>query len=547
MLLGYNGIIKKIYIQKERDIVLIDVDLVFTQGFNCFDSALINAINWFNQDYVFIFAETLSLKYVISDNTTIGERIILNDKSKFDSIKKYYDIDISFHEKDATNELLGIIKKEINSKHPVLISFDSYWMPWDHGYQKQHFFYHWCLVVGYDDQQLFILDPHKYLKESKPVSIEYFLNGIGPYITFCKSEKLEKKPMNWSRILKNSLTNVKCDQTSQSLQSALELFAKEIETGQNLELELKANSKKALAEFPIISKINSIAAYRYGFSNILESIYYKYYKNKYLLSLSNDYKSLYSIWTTVKSLLIKLFITRDYSIKYRISKKIREIADYEKQLIISLSEILAQYRQGEQKFQYLNNTYANTDQVLNTHKHTEFINLSPYLNSKAFESDIIENSHTNIMHNGIYYLTEGLPEKLVWNVRGMNFLFPDVNNTTNDNISSCSQIIHVPLNTYKTIMFLAFSVYGPAFENISIEYMNGTKEDIKVGFSRMTASPGFDELVAWRGKGVRNGKIMQVPLHIFAKRFALNSQKQTKCIHLPDCPRLHIFAISLGK
>ncbi len=321
---------------------MLNLKPVLTKEFSCFDNVLIHVVNWYGKGYIYMFAESLPFSYNKSGNK-IGNNIILDPISKFYLMKEYYGVNSFYHERHMSDKALDTIKAEIDSNNPVMIGFDTYWMPWDPVYLKLHFIYHYCIAIGYDDNNIYFFDPSKGLEESIPLSIEYFLNGVGHYITFSKVEGFNSEKITWPLVLKGTLKSLKQNQNGHNFQKSLELLAKDIEMNLDIQLEFKGQTTATAWQAAIVQKVWLIKWYRVAFCSILGFICDTWHKGEDIVSLLNEYKKLVSIWGIINSLLYRGFLENDSSVKDSIVNNIEETMNYEIGTIDKLAKIIDKY------------------------------------------------------------------------------------------------------------------------------------------------------------------------------------------------------------
>jgi len=325
--------------------MIVDFKPLITREINCFDNALANIANWFGEGYIYgegylyIFAQSLPFTYKNWDYV-IGNNIFFSQKPKFELIEKYFGASHCYYEGFPPDRLLEIIKAEIDSNNPVFIGFDTYWMPWDIKYQNEHFYYHYCIAVGYDDNSVFIADPFKGFVDFKPLSIEYFLKGIGTCTTFSKRAGFISEKVHWLTVLEDAFKSYNYNQGDRCFLNSLRLLANEIEDKMKFDVEFKGLSKQLAWQAPIVKNLLEIKNYRNVFSNLLEYIYTNYYRHESIIALSKFYKKLASMWLKTHNHLYKGFLVNNIAVKYSVAKKIKEIINYEHEAIIKLSDII---------------------------------------------------------------------------------------------------------------------------------------------------------------------------------------------------------------
>ncbi len=93
--------------------------------------------------------------------------------------------------------------------------------------------------------------------------------------------------------------------------------------------------------------------------------------------------------------------------------------------------------------------------------------------------------------------------------------------------------------------------WGCPFEALTVHYDDMDFERIAVKMTDWEATkPMFGELRAYTGRCAKkeNGVIhpLKHEVSIYAYHFELSKRKKIRFIELPDCPNLHVFALSVG-
>lgn len=106
----------------------------------------------------------------------------------------------------------------------------------------------------------------------------------------------------------------------------------------------------------------------------------------------------------------------------------------------------------------------------------------------------------------------------------------------------------LPNLNYSNIMILASAVFGNFIDQIKLNFSDGKMEDVVINISEWWSDkPVYDEQIAW------NGPVYKKKEGIFGYTFAniyslnrlINRKGMIESITLPDCPYIHIFAITL--
>ncbi len=176
------------------------------------------------------------------------------------------------------------------------------------------------------------------------------------------------------------------------------------------------------------------------------------------------------------------------------------------------------------------------------------MDLKKYFNNKAFSSKKrivkadFDGEGNSISSTGFPGFNKGL-ELCEDNVK---FILSERNG--NDNIKCENQKIAVQPGSYTSANFLMASVRGDAVAKAELLYEEGYKEGINFGpaVSDWTTPPFFAEeglVLTMENKYGKNGE----DVYLSVVKIPLSPAKNLKSIILPDAPRVHVFAVSLGK
>lgn len=174
------------------------------------------------------------------------------------------------------------------------------------------------------------------------------------------------------------------------------------------------------------------------------------------------------------------------------------------------------------------------------------LNIEKYMNNKGISSTLTSRG-ANLTGGGMSYFFESKLEESINN----KFNFRNFrNDNLNDNISCLGQTIVIPKGIYKKFALAGCAEWGNYRDKIKVNYQDGSSEEITIGFTDWVSPPVYDETILLEGKMMDNVKGENIInnsyiARIFSKTYNLDN-KLIDNIVLPDCPNIHIFAISLN-
>jgi len=520
----------------------LNIKPVQIDGLDCFEILLATVAAHYNREYQLAFSEALGFEYLQADSEStelIGNRINTGNKNIVNLHKKYCGIDTKRIEIKTAEGIIDVIKQQLHISLPTIISINTYYCPWHGDYHKLSHG-HFCLATGIDaDNNITCIDPGQgsgtfYLPNKD------FMNGFGLCYVFDIAGSPEIK--EYMLILRDSVEKIRELQHTKKIES----FAKDFSTELNFDEEFR-NINISLQDVHLQRNLDYVAGGRFLYYTFIQYLAVKMHCSD-LLEISNKLLHIKGKWHTAKGVIVKGYYAGcTEKAKEKACSIFQEIIELEENLLSNLYDIVyAGYISNRINVNDLNTIIDNSIQV----KDFVYIDLLKYLNKIAFHSSISNDCMADFTGMGDYFLSENVPDNQIINVVNMRFMFPVISDNSFDNISCMRQTIIVPQDKYNGIMILASAEWGNFVEHIKLEYTSSENIDVLINFSDWWQDiPLYDEHIAWSGKAYSK-KIKRLStknLNIFSIFRPLLMDKILKSIILPDCPNIHIFAITLCK
>lgn len=533
--------------------LMLDIKPLRDQRRNCFEDILASLAPFYSRDYELMFAEAWNFTFMPkapNADKLLGERIEIKQSNDFLLLQKYHGIKFNTHKYNSLPEFLCIVNSELLSGHPLILSLPRYCCPWSPLYHKQlDKIRHSLIIIGIDKENEYLICTDPFYTKYK---VQLPINDLEfDYLSLTTFDLLDiNNTIDWHEIAENIVSQVRSKNNYfNNSFDAIRYFGNEISQITHLNREINDNSDSSLEK-----KIYGIDYSRRKVSLLFEYIGNQYNIDEFVL-LSNKMMQVAGKWNAVYSLLLKAYYKSNTlpeqeaaSILKRVSDIVKLIADNEEQISDTIIEIV-----------HKNSTHICHDFALTTNMHNaiddnqiEFLNLSDFFNNNCFGKEASTTCAADINGNRSYILNAGLPLEKIWQVDYMKFSFPEILETQKNNISCLGQIIHVPNGKYSKIMILGCAVMGNQIENIGLEFFDASTEEICLEFTdAWFPQPIFGEKSAWQGQYVtRIHNAVEIVPHkfsIYAQSYLLTHSKEIISIHLPHCPNIHIFSISLLK
>lgn len=92
---------------------------------------------------------------------------------------------------------------------------------------------------------------------------------------------------------------------------------------------------------------------------------------------------------------------------------------------------------------------------------------------------------------------------------------------------------------------------GDFIEKLTIVFSNGDSETIEIMFTNWCKVPCFGERIALKCKAAYKNEMGEIEnfandRYLYGKTYNINPTNKIKLLKLPNCPNIHIYAISLG-
>lgn len=521
------------------------INMVFRDAFNCFDNVIVSLLEAYNCSYELLYANSWYFSYKpLEDEDTIGQNLYFDTIYAWHNLEKYHGAKTMFFEDKNKENIINNIKNFLSDDIPVVIHTDTFWCPWYKIDYKKYHSDHFCLIIAYDGENNFTVQDAQLAKEGQILPLNDLLNGIIGYGVVKLTDKKEK--INCRSILKQSLQYVSKSDGKINFFNKIEFLAEDIKLKLNFNKEI-AGYEDTPYESNLFQQVLNVGRSRKQYAIFLEFLF-KVNKDIRLCEVSKRMKKVGDKWTSVFGLLCKAHCMgseRNAEVINRVVEKIKNLSMEEREILDSIMEFV---NSTEIKEYFGESKEKISDRQLSEY---HFVDLEGYYNCKSVSTKLTNNTRAEITSERRYILGDDLMKQREWKIGDARYMFPRVyDENLNDNISCEGQRIKVNSVKGSQIMFLGCAELGNHIENIEIEYDSGEKEAVELEFTSWLSSPVFGESIAWEGKGVeRIGEEVSVypfSVYLFSVAIAFDKTGNIIGINLPQCPNIHIFAITLA-
>ncbi len=524
--------------------ILNDIYLIRKEGMFCDEMALASVAAWFGRKYELIFSNVWKFDYKSDSDSRIliGDRLIPGEWYLKETFEEYTGIKTNFVKISSLEELLKLIKYELNAKRPILGLCECRYLPWMPEHDKTDSTILIIIGMSDDGQHVFVYDTHlSYMnKKVQCLPVHSLLKGCNFYSVFVAAQN-KSKDFDYRNVITEILNNVNLKSQGLNSFDKIRLFANQFYDSMDFQEEIKGKSMPL--ETPLINNIETIERSRILFSMFLNFVG-KSVNNNRITEISYCFEN--SKWKAVKAILIKMFYKGEMNKDRRL-----QISD----ILLKISKI--EESASNDLMAAVTDPYALTNlnvihkQVRNTRTQKNIVNIdiSNLYNNNGFTKSISNDFCADLTGVKECFFTEGIDEIYkTLNIR--NLFFPKIVEDKANNISCSCQEISLQKKWYTNITLIACAELQDIVDSLTIVYNNGQSTDLEVSISNWwNDAPLFGDEIVWSGNvllgQIPETRIADKKYNIYAKTFDLPYEGYIDKIILPLRPNLHIFSICM--
>lgn len=510
----------------------------------CYEKAVATIASYIKRNYEMSFCELWKFDFNPNQQSfeAIGDKILIKLESQRiqNLLKEYHGIEFKNLTVD-NNEVCNIAYNEIGKGNVILTEMKTPHFLWDENKSEVKGGYTTLLLVtGFSNQNesFSCIDLHN--NRCGEIEKDLFLNSCNNCTIYdVVGEDISN--LSYKYKLQDIInTFYKSNYYDNSIAAMYDL-ANIVEN--SLDIKSEVNGIDVFNHSQLISNFDLLMRTRGLFSLTVKFIAEKYQVNP-LIDIYKKFNVASNLWSMASKVCIKAYYSGK-DIRNIVSEKIREAADIELDIMNEMSDILNNKRITSDSMKTtihscLNQTVTTEDKVI-------YLDLKNFFNNKGFSINNETNGNiANFTGLGEYFINDNIPNVEYWKTGNMRFKVPVFSECNNDNILCEGQVIEVPRVIYNTISFLECSDWGNFTGNLTINFDDNDCENIVLKFSDWYGSGEnyYQEEIAWIGENI-DCKLERNKSRIYASSYEIKSKKPIRYITLPNCPNMHIFAISL--
>lgn len=525
------------------------ITLLTNEGKNCREDVIATAVNWLGHDFEFLFSEAWGFELLKGSGTeTLGERVVVDWGNIIELSSKHCGVKITYKEYSNVEESYRAVVQQIRKGRVAGFTMDAHWCPWTDFFQQEGVHVQGHTILGYDldkDKNIICVDclPAHY---GVTVPYKYFLKGNnGSTIQFekCQSEQKEKCLED---IVQTILSKVRHEGAYGNMFHTIRAFSGMF---QNIKFEdeCKGYGKDDFWNSKLFIAILNAANGRKQFGKVLKIIGQKQ-NNNAVVAIGDQLNYIGAKWLGIRGCLIKArLVGLNQMWLKRIMEMFEYIASFEEELADKLE--IAMMQSNVQTSSQKQMKTAQNEQDLDDQANIKILNLNDYFNNKAFDYTVSLDSKADITGTGDYLLLEQVKMNTVFNAGGVDYMFSSQFSTEYDNISCGSQVIPIKVHGPRKLSILACAEWGDFYEKVSILYADGFSEELFFQLNDWCVKPDKEKTYYMEVKSVStSNQVLSVdkePRYLSSIVFELAHDSEAVEIHLPNCPNVHIFSVSI--
>jgi len=523
----------------------LPVDNISRVGFcDCYENNIRLICSWVNRGWEYMFANRLIIPFKQVDSSGQSFNYVAKDnRHSLSLIEQFHGVRFYSNEFEGMTSVLEAIETDIQRGRIMLALVQSFWLPWDMYYRKNTRNLHFFVINGIDRGAgvLHCSDAY-YDKQDMVLPIESFNKGFIRMIQY----ELHDEPRDQTYTLNPQHLENTLDETVASILN-FRAFMKVYD----IKKHLSEFTPRTVWRSPFLSHLEyDIVQGRRQFAFFLKFLL-KEASIPNVQPVLKQFENLASEWMIIKSLFIKQYFSEN-SERFHgsIHERLGNIIDHERTAVNLLIEVL---QQKEPPIMVPKKSEIQADLSGNENNNEEyfFLDLVPFLNNIAFQTGN-RTGKADISGTGEFLevAEDCFDEPLQTDSCRFQTSISDVGNSF-DNISCQGQTIKLSLMSPKdSLMIMGCAEYGDFTVPIKVTYSDHETDYPDFRFTDWVHDTHIPEGagIVLSGESYRKTEGTEFRMgkrNIIAVTQNLKRNAGIAEIQLPNCPNIHIFAMTL--
>lgn len=520
---------------------------------SCVDDALATVAHYYGIEYRFAYPKAWDFKYTppsMEKGIPIWQRLDTHNVLKrYHFLESCHRIRMNFHQTESVEELLDIIRNELQHNRPCSMKLDTFYIPWDDIYRFAHT-NHVCMPMEIGKDEIIVADPFNHM-----TGLSFPISQLDKASGFCITydvDRLNNEAFDCKGILIQTLEELLGTDGGQNDFDNLRLFSRELSNGFCAEKALSENK----GQFYLSKLHYRLVEIAFGRTFARQSILYTAdrYQSEEIRRLADDFIRMVSKYNYIVAILRGAFRgdgTDDADASKKVIKEVSDIlemeADLEEHTAYQLLKVLKEIpddKISEVKKGVFFGPLVCEPVPADCEK---YVDLTSFYDNQALgRFDNAEKA--DLTGYGEFFLEDDFPPNKVVSFNGIKFKIDKARKSHYDNIICRGQTIPLHVDHIQRMDFLFAAEPGNYMEQIQLIDSTGQSVAAYIKVQNAGLHSSFGETVTYYGRTVvRKGGNIEIgerPAKVFAVSLQ-GAKGEIKELILPQCQKLHVFSIRL--
>ena len=317
--------------------------------YHCIDAIFLTVANYFNREIGLMSVGSWGFDYQpnLPGANTFGDKLLSGMvMPSREAVSRYHGIDVDWRENITWEELTSAIGAHLKEDRPIGIFINGYNCPWNPVYHQVNV-NHYCIVIDYDPKtkNYYCIDAHFAQAFNHP---EAFLlpeadlkQGFKEYISFTLNDTVTHYSL--AQVFRDvQLGPEDLPKREQTVENMVQ-FGRDL--AQNLDIDLEAeNCKGQIEATKLYRQFVQYSQRRQNFGDALRFL--KDHAEDVTLEMADhldvtieEFYKVAGLWTQMRTLMIKLFLTKKDTVRQKMGAQMEQIAREELALLRKVIDI----------------------------------------------------------------------------------------------------------------------------------------------------------------------------------------------------------------
>lgn len=325
--------------------ILFNIEPLSNVEINCIDAVIASLTMWLHRHYELMYANAWNFSFTKPSSSMIGEGLRVKSSLDVDALEHFHGVRSIIYSTDVSTEALELIKQTLQEPTPVMLTMNSFWVPWDENYQKLHAV-HSFIIVGIDAATggFYCTDPY-FKQKGILLPLSEFHKGFVRCSTF---QIVGDEILDFEQIIEFLIMGIRTEIAGNRPFIQMRELSDALTT--SFQPMQETAGYEHFSEMPLFANLADVADGRIKFAHLLRYLGTTY--DPCFLAVSEKFKKISSQWGMIRGTLLKMHLTSRWSdvVLQKISLRILNVSIEEQALAQELLAVLSKFqRQGAEE------------------------------------------------------------------------------------------------------------------------------------------------------------------------------------------------------